>query len=71
MTSPAPYIGGIPPAPPTDGPAPVDDPGILPPQPLPLDLSPVEPFDPLLLPLVEPMNLDLLPPPVAPVLGGL
>jgi serine protease AprX len=71
MTSPAPYIGGIPPAPPTDGPAPVDDPGILPPQPLPLDLSPVEPFDPLLLPLVEPMNLDLLRRRLRPVLGGL
>jgi hypothetical protein len=73
MTSPAPYIGGIPPAPPTDSAPPVDDPGILPlPEPLPLDvLPPVESFDPSLLPLVEPMNLDLLPPPVAPFWGSL
>jgi len=73
MTSPAPYIGGIPPAPPADGPPPAGDSGMLPPpDPLPVDLPlPVEPFDPSSLPSVEPMNLDLLPPPVAPVLGGL
>ena len=73
MTSPAPYIGGTPPAPPTDGPLPVGDPGVLPPtEPLSLDvLPPVAPFDPSLLPPIEPLNLDLLPVPVAPAWGGL